>query len=191
MNQGLFHQLAAGNPQLIDRLEGFPHFRAADLSVQGTPVEVQHFPDFLRLFLQKFNAESGDAQIDEMPQILRSGLLDGIVDRIPAPIIHPYRMGKPDPVPQADPVLLAGTAAVGIIRPLAQERAVHAVLRMVHRQVLMDDDFDPRRIRAAEQIGHLLDVQVIGRGDPGPALRKRAADRWLAIFREKSPISSG
>lgn len=71
-------------------------------------------------------------------------------------------------------MLLARPAAVRVVRTRTQERAVDAVLRMEHRQMLMDDDLQARSIRTAQQIDHLLNVQVVGRGHAAePGIQKQ------------------
>lgn len=98
-----------------------------------------------------------------MAKILSSRLVNRVIHGIPASFINPDRVRESYPIPQRYTMLFTWTATVGIICPLTQERAVYAVLCMKHRQMLMDNQFNLGRIRAGEQVHHLLDVEVVRR----------------------------
>ncbi|MNW68399.1 hypothetical protein D3C74_471560 [compost metagenome] len=60
-------------------------------------------------------------------------------------------------------MLFARASAVRIVGAFTHEGAVHTMLSVEHRQMLMNHDLHARGIAVFEQINHLLNVQVIGR----------------------------
>ena len=137
----LFHQCALRDAQLVRRFERPPYLGAADVTIDRTAVQVKNFRYLIRGFFQKLHPERADAKLHEMVQIFRTRLFNGVVHGVAAAFIDPNGMGHADAVLQGCTLLLAWTAAVRVVRTFAQERTVHAVLRMEHRHMLMDDDF--------------------------------------------------
>ncbi|MNP69322.1 hypothetical protein D3C76_1654030 [compost metagenome] len=76
-----------------------------------------------------------------MIQVFGAGLFDRIVDGVAAAFIYTNGMGHSDPILKGCTLLFAWSAAVGVVGAFTEEGAVHAVLGMEHRQMLMDDDF--------------------------------------------------
>lgn len=161
----LFYQLSARDTKLVGRFEGFPYLGAADFAAQRFGVEVDDLMHLLRRFFEELNTVFGHAQLEKMIQILRARLFDGVVHRVAAAFVHADRVGHADPVLQGSAVLFTRAPAVGVVRTFAEEGTVHAVLRMEHRQMLMDHDLHVGRRADPEQVDHLLDVQVVGRRD--------------------------
>lgn len=129
---------------------------------------------FRRLF-QEFDAVAAYAQVQEVGNVLGSGLLNGVVDRVAAAFVHADRVGHADAVAQGDAVLLARAAAVRVIRSFAKEGTINAVFGMEHRQMLMNYDFEQRGVRMPKHIDHLLNVQVIGRRN---AIQTRGGEQF-------------
>lgn len=56
--------------------------------------------DLFRRLLQEFDAVAAYAQVQEVGNVLGSGLLNGVVDRVAAAFVHPDRVGHADAVAQ-------------------------------------------------------------------------------------------
>ena len=71
-----------------------------------------------------------------------------------------------DAVAQGDAVLFAGAAAVGEVGAGGKKGGKGAVLHVKHGHVLMKGDLEPGGVGSAKEIEDLLQVEVVGKGQP-------------------------
>ena len=108
-------------------LEGTPYMCAAYFSAQCFTIQLDHFFYPLRLFFQKLDPIASDLETLEFFQILRTRLVDRIVDCIAAAGIYTNRMGEAYAVLQRDPGRFAWCTTVGVVGSFAHEGAVYGI----------------------------------------------------------------
>ena len=115
----------------------------------------------------------------ERRHYLRPALRHGIVERVSAADVGRERMLHADAVAELHQMVVAGTAAVGLVGAGRKHRAKHAVLHVKHRHVLMDHHLEPLRRRGRDEGEQLLAVHVVRRGDPLDARTLKKLGREL------------
>ena len=107
-----------------------------------------------------------DAQFAASRHVLGPGLGERVEDGVAATGVGFEGMLRADAVAELDLVLVAGTAAIGVIRAVGKERAEDAVLHVKHGHVLVNGDFKPVGRGSWSKRFELHEIQIVGGRNP-------------------------
>lgn len=109
---------AGGHSNLARGVEFAVKRRSASSAGDEFLIGQQDSPGLLARFLEQFDAEVPQPGGVERFEECRTRLCRGVEKRVPAAHIRPQGMFHANSVPQVDPVLFAGSAAVRVVPAL-------------------------------------------------------------------------
>src|ERR1035437_36078 len=161
--------LAPRNAELIQQLQLPPELRAGDLAAQQLAVSRNSLRRLVGGFVQELDPEMPHAQGQHARDIIRARLGQRIEDGVAAAGIRLDRVLRAHAVAQLQIVLVAGPAAVRVVRAAGEKSAEDAMLHVKHGHMLVNGDLEPLRRRSLQKRLKLCEVQIVGGREALPA----------------------
>ena len=170
---------AARDADAVDGSQPGPDIAASAPPGEEIAIGADDPVDGLHRLVEELDAEVGDATGEEHRHHLSAALGHGMEEGVAAADVGRERVFDANPITELDDMVVAGTAAVGLVGAGRENGAEDTVLHVEQGHPLMDHRLEHRRWHRRHELGKLIAVEIVGGDDPasavGPEERRREA----------------